>query len=121
MLKFLKNFGLGLLYILLFPLILVGVVFYALVGFIRCLFEFFAIVFRFFRGEKIFPPYPEDVKAQAILAKTYGLKEEKEEPAPAPANNVYVQQNYYQQPMTDQNPALGQQPPYFNQPYQQMP
>ena len=129
MLKFLKNFGLGLLYVLLFPFILLGVVVFAIIGFVRSILEVIFIIVRFVRGEKIFPPYPEDVKAQEILAKNYGLKEEKEEaPAQPATQNVYVQQNYYPNPngqmMPGQNPAFGQppyqqMPPYGGQPYQQ--
>ena len=125
MLKFLKNFGLGLLYILLFPFLLVGVVIYAVIGFIASLIQMFLIIIRFFKGEKIFPPYPEDVKAQEILAKNYGLEAKEPAPAPQPApNNVYVQQNYYQNPQPmNQNPGFAQ-PQYQQMPpygYQQMP
>ena len=123
MLKFLKNFGLGLLYVLLFPFILVGVVIFALDGFISCLFELVAILIRFFRGEKIFPPFPEDVRAQEILAKNFGTKEETPAQPQPTTQNVYVQQNYYPNPngpmMGQQNPALGN--PQYQQPYQQMP
>ena len=122
MLKFLKNFGLGLLYILLFPFLLVGVAVFAIYGFFRSILQLFAIVGRFFKGEKIFPPYPEDVKAQEILAKNYGLEEKEETPAPQPAqNNVYVQQNYYPNPNNQPPYPYQNNPGIAQQPYQQMP
>ena len=122
MLKFLKNFGLGLLYILLFPFLLVGVAVFAIYGFFRSILQLFAIVGRFFKGEKIFPPYPEDVKAQEILAKNYGLSEKEEAPAPQPAQNtVYVQQNYYPNPNNQPPYPYQNNPGIAQQPYQQMP
>jgi len=106
--KFLKNFGLGLLYALLFPVILAAVAVFAVYGFLRSIVYFFISLVRFFKGEKIFAAFPEDEKAKEIIDRARGLKKE-EAPAQqqAPQQNIYVQQNYYP---NQGLPPQGQQP-----------
>ena len=65
--KFLKNFGLGLLYALLFPVILAAVAVFAVYGFLKSIVYFFIYLVRFFKGEKIFAAFPEDEKAKEII------------------------------------------------------
>lgn len=101
--KIIKLFGLGLLYALLLPFILVAAVLFLVFGFFKSIGYFFILVVRFFKGEKLFPPFPEDIEAaKRIRAK---LVDEGTVPPPAPApqpapstSNVYVQQNYYSNP-----------------------
>jgi hypothetical protein len=104
--KFLKNFGLGLVYVLFFPVLLCAIAIAAVYGFIVCLVQFFRSAIRFFRGLEPFPPFPEDVTVESIKQSQIGLQQPSPEtPAPAqPAgpSTVYVQQNYYQ---NGQHPA----------------
>ena len=122
----LKTFGLGILWAILFPFILVGVVFVGAFGAIDFIVEFIIMVVNFFRGKKLFPMYPEDQKAYDILQKAIdrqnGLVEATPEP-PAP-QQVFVQQNFYGGAPVPPGasgalpPGYGQIPPgYVQQPY----
>lgn len=128
--KFLREFGMGIIYILALPFFLVMV---ALVGFVMLIDFLISLVvgiIRFFKGDSFFKVLKEDemvkrIKEEEIKAKTGELKPEPQpEQQPAPQQGpVYVQQNYYQQPMPPYgapmpNPGYGYppQPPYPNQP-----
>lgn len=99
--KFLKNFGLGLVVVLLLPLFLAGLAIFAIVLFFVYFKELFENVIRFFRGEKGLKKLPEDLQVDAIkeesLRKNMPSEEKKETTpvAPPPPTNVYIQQNYY--------------------------
>lgn len=99
--KFLKNFGLGLVYILVLPLFLVVIAVFAVYGFVTCVVLFWHAVYRFFKGEDPFKKLDADVKVDAIKNAQMN-NEMKLQPAapaqsiPAGPSNVYVQQNYYQ-------------------------
>ena len=110
--KFLKNFGLGLVYIALSPLLLLVLLLVGVFAIVLCVVEFFASTIRFFQGKDAFPPFWEDLQVeeikQAQLAAQLGANAPQ---APAPASpagpaNVYVQQNYY----NGQHPAPGNNP-----------
>ncbi len=139
--KFLKNFGLGLLWFLLLPIIAVGIVGVAVFGFFNFFYQGIHALINFFKGEKkMFLPYEEDIKAEealqrAIDEKNRAAKEEKEEPAPQP-QTIYVQQTYYtgagptpippgypqqQIPQGYQQQIPPQQNPYGNPYYQGQP
>jgi len=64
--KFLKNFGLGLVYIVLLPILLAILVLFAVYGLGVCIYLFFASMIRFFQGKEMFPMLPEDVKVAEI-------------------------------------------------------
>lgn len=114
--NFLKSFGMGLVYFLLFPFIVVLSVLLGIYGVIRFFFSSFGGIIRFFKGEEFFPTLRED-KEVAFLVKTQhdallnGTPTPKQEtPAPTPNNNnVYVQNNYYSKPLDNQ-----QNNPYIN-------
>lgn len=107
--KFLKNFGLGLVYVIFFPVLLCAIALAAVYGLIVCLVLFFRATIRFFRGLVPFPPFPEDVTVENIKQAQIGFQQPAPEtPAPSqPAgpSTVYVQQNYYQ---NGQHPAAEQ-------------
>jgi hypothetical protein len=116
MAKFMKNFGLGLVYILLLPLLLA-----ILAGFaVYCLFlgiiSFFQAAIRFFKGLQPLPPFDEDVKvAQIKKAQVENQIYPNGVPAPAKDNgpapqSVYVQNNYYQTPAPGAAPQVPPQP-----------
>lgn len=116
--KFFKNFGLGLVYIILLPLLLAVLAVLAVYGICLCIVQFFQAAILFFKGEQGFPPLWEDVKVAEIKkaqmdAMTAQAKEAPAAPAPAqPAgpSTVYVQQNYYQGQNKDPNKEQGKQP-----------
>ena len=96
---FLKWFGWGILWVLLLPFVLVGVALVAVFGIPVFLVELVIMLVHFFRGEKCFPMFPEDVKAMDILQRS--LDEQRAASPQAQAqqpNNVYVQQNFYPYP-----------------------
>ncbi len=99
MLNFIKSFGLGLLYMILSPVLLLVLLAFSIYGLYNFVVTGFAGLVRFFKGQKFFPEFEEDVKAERLLDK--GLENDGEEsktPAEVkPATtNVYVQQNIYQ-------------------------
>ena len=69
MANFFKNFGKGLLYVIFFPFIIVGIVLYAVFGLFVFVFQFFKLIYLFFTGRTLFSDFEEDIAAKAILAK----------------------------------------------------
>lgn len=69
MANFFKGFGKGLLYVLLFPFIIVGIVLYAVFGLFVFVFQFFKLIYLFFTGRTLFSDLEEDIAAKAILEK----------------------------------------------------
>ena len=69
MASFFKNFGKGILYVFLFPLILVGIVLYAVFGIFVFIFQLFKLIYLFFTGRTLFTDLEEDISAKAILEK----------------------------------------------------
>ena len=80
MANFFKGFGKGLLYVLLFPFILVGIVLYAVFGLFVFVFQFFKLIYLFFTGRTLFSDFEEDIAAKAILEKEQNPTVESEEP-----------------------------------------
>lgn len=95
----LKQFGLGILWALLFPFLLVIYALIGVFGVFNFFYQFVMMIVHFFQGKKLFPPLEEDEKAYAILKRAHQQQTQPPEPAPAPQpTQVYVQQNYYQVP-----------------------
>ena len=67
--SFFKGFGRGILYVFLFPLILVGIVLYAVFGLFVFIFQLFKLIYLFFTGRTLFSDLEEDIAAKAILEK----------------------------------------------------
>jgi len=78
MANFFKGFGKGLLYVLLFPFIIVGIVLYAVFGLFVFIFQFFKLIYLFFTGRTLYSDLEEDIAAKAILEKA-------QNPNPEPA------------------------------------
>ena len=101
MAKFLKGFGLGLVYIVLLPLLLVVLLAFAVYLFFVFLIQFFIGSVRFFQGKDAFPPLWEDEKVAEIKKAQVDAQTAQTQPAPVPQaapagpSTVYVQQNYY--------------------------
>ena len=118
----LKKFGLGIIWALLFPFIVVGIAFVGLFGTVNFLIEFVIMVINFVTGKKLFPVYPEDKKAYDILQRAIAKRNgEATSPLPdqPPAQQVFVQQNFYGAvPPGALPPGYGQPqlPPGYGQP-----
>ena len=74
---FFKSFGKGLLYIVLFPLLIAAIVFYGAYGLIVFIYQFIKMIVLFFSGKTLTSDTEEDLKVKAILGN--GTTEEKEE------------------------------------------
>lgn len=115
--KFLKNFGLGLVTIVLLPFFLLVLALFAVYLLIVYCIELIHNLIRFFKGEKGLPKLPEDLKVDAIKKKNLQITIENESPkeetkipqAPPSPTHVYIQQNYYQKDQKlSQNESLEQ-------------
>ena len=136
MVKFIKNFGLGLVYFLALPLLLIAVVGYMVTGIGWWLFYVGKGLVRFFRGESFFAEMPEDAEVRRIKAKV-AESTANSNPAPAPApsptyttnttdssQTYHVTNNFFGTPPVTpgnsgmQNPAIGtatqQSPDYID-------
>lgn len=89
MANFFKSFGKGLLYILLFPLIIAGVCIYGVVGIVIYLITFVKLVILFFTGRNLNSDLDEDIKAKAILNPQPKEEEEDEKEKDDLAMSVY--------------------------------
>lgn len=113
----LKKFGLGIVWAILFPLIVAAVAVVMVFGALNFVIQFFIMLFNFFRGKKLFPVYPEDQKAYDMLKRALDRKNAQEAaantPQQAPMSAYYVQQNYYQSQPSPLPPGMqpGMMPP----------
>ena len=126
MLNVLKQFGLGVLWALLSPIILLAVIAVGLFGIANFLIQFVIMIVNFFRGKKLFPPFPEDEKAYKILKKTMDEEKDKEEQeknetTTKQPQSVYVQQNYYTTGAIPGVPPMGMPGYDPNNPYAGLP
>ena len=78
MINFFKNFGKGILYVLVLPFLLVGMALYGVVAFFVFLFLCVKGLVLFFSGRSLYEDLPEDVEAKKRLAAVNN-------PTPAPA------------------------------------
>ena len=74
--NFFKSFGKGLLYVVLFPFILVGIVLYAVFGLFVFIFQLFKLIYLFFTGRTLNSDLEEDIAAKAILEKANNPEKE---------------------------------------------
>ena len=118
--EFLKKFGIGILYALGFPLLLVLIALVAVYGVLVFLVEFVIMTINFFSGKKCFPVFPEDEEATKRKQEAIAGASPKQDTPPT-LNNIYVQQVYYNADPTKMmggfppqgNPSLSQQQPPF--------
>ena len=78
MTNFFKGFGKGLLYVLLFPFIIVGIVLYAVFGLFVFIFQLFKLIYLFFTGRTLYSDLEEDIAAKAVLEKEQNPAPEKD-------------------------------------------
>ena len=80
-----KSIGRGLLYIVLFPLLLLAIAIYAVYGVGVFIFQLGKLVYLFFTGRTLNSDLPEDIKVKALCAQAAP----KEEPKPDQSYVVY--------------------------------
>lgn len=85
MASFLKRFGLGILYVVLLPFLLIILVVFMLWGIVNFFIRFFMGVIHFFKGKNFIPPLKEDVEAKKILEQRLEAKKQASE-NPTPTN-----------------------------------
>ncbi len=94
--KFLKEFGIGIVFAICLPLLLVLIALVGVYGILDFIVEFVIMLINFFSGRKCFPVFEEDEEAYRRKQEALNIAREKEQPQPAPQpNNIYVQQVYY--------------------------
>ena len=74
-----KSIGKGFLYVLLFPVIIVGVSVYAVFGLVVFVIQFVKSIILYFSGRSLSSDLDEDLAAKAILGKLDPEDEEEEE------------------------------------------
>ncbi len=123
--SFFKNFGMGLVYTVLFPLIVAASLVYGLIALVRLILEVFPRLIRFFKGEEFFSTLRED-KEVALVMKTQhermlnGIPSgEGSVPTQQPPTAVYVQNNYYTQSPLPNAPQAQSLTPMGSQPFPQ--
>ena len=82
MINFFKNFGKGILYVLVLPVIIVALAIYAVVALFVFIFLAIKGLVLFFTGRSLYEDLPEDKEAKKRL----GIKDEKEAPKAAPTD-----------------------------------
>lgn len=91
--SFLKNFGLGLLYILLLPILAVGIALVAVWAVANFLIQGIKVIVGFFHGDKLFPPLDEDLEAMAIEQRA--IDAQKMAASQPQGTPIFVQNNMY--------------------------
>ena len=76
MVSFFKNFGKGVLYVLVLPALLVGLIVYAVVALFVFIYLAIKGLILFFTGRSLYEDLPEDVEAKRILNRAKGIVEE---------------------------------------------
>ena len=103
MLNFFKNFGRGILYILVLPLLAVALVVYAVVALFIFVFLAFKGLFLFFTGRSLYEDLPEDIEAKKRL----GINNEQNEKP-----QVQLTPNPEPQPLMEQEDDISTDPFY---------
>ncbi|MCQ2772426.1 MAG: hypothetical protein MJ238_04030 [Bacilli bacterium] len=117
MVKFIKNFGLGLVYFLTLPILLVAVLGYLVYGIGAWLFYCVKGIIRFFKGDSFFAELDEDRKVREIKVR---MAEASANPNPAPVAPTPTVSNSTTNANTNQtynvtNNYFGQNPAMPNQ------
>ena len=102
---FFKSFGKGLLYIVLFPLILIVLAIYGVYGLIVFIVQLIKMIVLFFSGRTLTSDLEEDIKAKAILSgETEDKKEEETEKVSVyPSDSeMYTYNNNYKSDLLDE-------------------
>ena len=79
MLGLIKTFAKGLLYTITFPLMVIVIAFYAIVGVFQFIILSLKSIILFFRGKTIYSELPEDIEARKILNPTESKTDDEED------------------------------------------
>lgn len=109
-----KSIGKGFLYVLLFPIIIIGVVLYGVFGLIVFLFQFIKSIIYYFKGKSIDKNFKEDLQAEAILKRNRHSEEddedEKKDEKPLslyPSDSIVYGSGYSSPVLDDEKPKDG--------------
>ena len=113
--RFLKNFGFGIIYILLLPLLVLAIALAGLYGFFGFVVEGGKGIISFFQGKSFFKPLQEDEEAAMAKERQLAAMRAAAEPQPQQPQATYVQNNYYAGGVPNaQNQAPSQSAPLNN-------
>lgn len=93
--KILREFGLGIIWAFLAPFILLACALIAIYGVFNFFVQLIILLVNFFKGEKLFPLFPEEKKAMEVYQKAIEKANGTEEKKEAAPQQIYVQQNFY--------------------------
>lgn len=93
--KVLREFGLGIIWAFLAPFILIACALIAIYGVFNFFIQLIILLINFFKGEKLFPLFPEEKKAMEVYQKAIEKANGTEEKKEAAPQQIYVQQNFY--------------------------
>lgn len=102
-----KTIGKGFLYVLLFPVIIIGVTVYGVFGLAVFIFQFFKSIVLYFSGRSLTSDLDEDLAAKAILGKLDPEDDEEEEEKPLslyPSDTVVYGSGYVSPLVEDKKP-----------------
>lgn len=113
--NFFKNFGKGILYLLVLPFTLVILSIYAVVGLFAFLFMGIKSIVLFFTGRSLYDDLPEDKKAKEIIASLSAPKAEATLAAQTNASEVAIEkpQNGAQNPSIYMQPEEVDEDPFY--------
>ena len=114
MASFFKNFGRGILYVLSFPFIILGIALYAVFGLFVFIFQFGKLIFLFFTGRTLFSDLEEDIKAKAILQNVNVTPEEEAKPSTSlslyPSDSPVYTTGGYKSPVFEEKKEVQPEP-----------
>ena len=96
---FLKTVGKGLLYVLAFPAIVIGVSLYSVLGIFIFLFQCGKLIFLFFSGRNLSNELEEDIKVKAILEQKKSNGIEDSDLSLYPSDSEMYEDNGYKSPL----------------------
>ena len=111
-----KSIGKGILYVFIFPLLIVGVAIYAVFGLAVFVFQFVKSIILYFSGRSLSSDLDEDLAAKAILGKLNpddDEEEEEEEEKPLslyPSDSIVYGSGYSSPLMDNEKPKQNTEP-----------
>lgn len=111
-----KSIGKGILYVFIFPLLIVGVAIYAVFGLAVFVFQFVKSIILYFSGRSLSSDLDEDLAAKAILGKLNpddDEDEEEEEEKPLslyPSDSIVYGSGYSSPLMDNEKPKQNTEP-----------
>ena len=99
-----KSIGKGILYFFLFPVIVLAITLYAIVGLGVFIFQFIKMIILFFSGRNLNSDLDEDIKAKSILGELTVEEEKEESPLSLYPSDSPVYGSGYSSPLFQEQP-----------------